>query len=92
MVARGLPVPEAAPRPGETTITTRTVFVLRDPAGQPEAVTVKPGITDGSGTEIVEGLAEGDLVVTSVTVSGAAGGAARPGSAPSNPFSGQRRF
>lgn len=93
MVARGLPVPEDAPRPGETSVTTRTVFVLRDPAGPPEAVTVKAGITDGSGTEIVEGLAEGDLVVTSVTVAGAANGARPPqGGAPANPFAGQRRF
>jgi HlyD family secretion protein len=93
MIARGLPVPEAAPRPGETTVTTRTVFVLRDPAGPPEAVTVKAGITDGSGTEIIEGLTEGDLVVTSVTTSGGGNGA-RPaqGGAPSNPFAGQRRF
>lgn len=91
MVARGLPVPETSPRPGEFVVTSRTIYVLRRPEGPPEAVAVKAGITDGSGTEIVEGLAEGDVLVTSVTLPGQAGGG-RPGAAPSNPFSGQRRF
>ncbi len=93
MVARGLPVPEAAPRPGESVVTTRTVYVLRRPDGPLEAVSVRAGITDGSGTEIVDGLAEGDVVVTSVTLPGAGnGGRPAQGGAPSNPFAGQRRF
>jgi len=43
----------------------RTLYVLK--GGQPEAVRVKPGATDGERTEIVSGLAEGDLVVTGAT-------------------------
>lgn len=41
---------------------TRAVYVLKD--GQPEAVRVKPGSTDGENTEIVSGLSEGDQVIT----------------------------
>jgi HlyD family secretion protein len=40
----------------------RTVYVLRD--GQPEAVRVKTGSTDGENTEILSGLTEGDKVIT----------------------------
>jgi HlyD family secretion protein len=40
----------------------RTVYVLRD--GQPEAVRVKTGSTDGENTEILSGLSEGDKVIT----------------------------
>jgi HlyD family secretion protein len=91
MVERGLPVPEEAPRPGEVVVTTRTVYLLRTPGGIPEAVSVKAGITDGSATEIVEGLKEGDIVVTGIIVAGAA-----PQNRPptSNPFGGGggRRF
>ncbi len=93
MIARGLPVPDTggATRPGEVTVTTRTVYRMKSPAGPPEAVTVKVGITDGSASEIIEGLAEGDLLVTSVTVNdGNSGGGARPGA--TNPFGGPRRF
>jgi len=41
---------------------TRTVYVLRD--GQPEAVRVRAGSSDGESTEILSGLKEGDPVVT----------------------------
>jgi HlyD family secretion protein len=41
---------------------TRTVYVLKD--GQPEAVRVKAGSTDGENTEILSGLSEGDQVIT----------------------------
>ena len=41
---------------------TRTLYVLKD--GQPAAVKVKTGATDGEMTEILSGLAEGDLVIT----------------------------
>jgi len=91
MLERGLPVPEEAPRPGEVVITTRTVYLQRTPGGIPEAVSVKAGITDGSATEIVEGLKEGDVVVTGITVAGA--GAAPQNRPPANnPFGGGRRF
>jgi hypothetical protein len=48
---------------------------------------VKLGITDGSFTEVLEGLAEGDVLISSFAApeSGAANQPAR------NPFSGARR-
>jgi HlyD family secretion protein len=58
----------------------RSVFVLRD--GKPESVQIKTGISDGIFTEVQEGLAEGDQVVT-----GMQGGAATPAPA-SSPFGG----
>ena len=90
MIERGLTPAEPTVRPGEVTFTSRTVYRL--PGGKktaaPEAVTVKVGITDGLASEIAEGLQEGDVIVTSVTVAGA-----KPAGAPtSNPFGGGRRF
>jgi HlyD family secretion protein len=75
----------------------RTVYVMatkrvpgtEDPVQAPEAVRVRTGITDGSYTEITEGLKEGDTVVTSVRLP-------QPQAAPSptgtSPFGGPRRF
>ena len=65
----------------------RTVYVL--PAGEtaPKAVQIKTGINDGIFTEVLEGLKEGDNVVTAVTNTQA--GAS---SAPANPFGPPRRF
>lgn len=92
MVARGLPVSDAggAARPGEVTITTRTVYRLKSPTAAPEAVTVRIGITDGSASEVIDGLAEGDVLVTSVTPASGGNTPARPGA--NNPFGGPRRF
>jgi len=42
----------------------RTLYVLKD--GAPQAVRVTTGATDGENTEIVTGIAAGDLVVTGV--------------------------
>src|SRR5436190_10388184 len=65
----------------------RTVSVLASGASRPTAVTIKTGISDGVTTEVLEGLKEGDLVITGMTESGAA---ATPAS---NPFGGgPRRF
>ena len=75
---------------GEPTYLTRTVYRLPggNKAAAPEAVSVKVGITDGLASEIADGVAEGDVLITSVTVPNA-----KPGSAPAaNPFAGQRRF
>lgn len=69
---------------------TRTLYTLTRPdSGAPrlEAATVKLGISDGTSTEVLDGLKEGDQVVTSATVPGAKAGAPA-----SNPFSGGRRF
>jgi HlyD family secretion protein len=67
-----------------STPVTRTLYKLvgTDPRTQrPEAVTVKLGISDGIATEVIDGLAEGDVIITSVTVATASA----PG-ATSNPF------
>jgi HlyD family secretion protein len=65
----------------------RSVYVLPPSASKPARVTIKTGISDGVATEIVEGLKEGDRVVTGMTES--SGPAATPAT---NPFgSGPRR-
>jgi HlyD family secretion protein len=65
----------------------RTVYTLVD--GKPQPVTIKLGISDSIFTEVLEGLKEGDAVITGTT-------APQPTAAPtgSNPFSGggRRRF
>ncbi len=76
----------------------RTLYRLvgSDPKNlKPEAVQVKLGITDGITTEIIDGLAEGDLIVTSVTLGGSSGPSAPAGAASSaltgNRFGGSDR-
>ena len=66
----------------------RTVYVLAPDVSKPAAVTIKTGISDGVATEVLEGLKEGDRVVSGMTEGGA------PSAAPaSNPFGGgPRRF
>lgn len=74
---------------GETpAITTRTVYKLGGTAENPELepLTVKLGITDGVSTEVIAGLAEGDLLVSSVVLP--AGASTSP---TVNPFGGGRR-
>jgi HlyD family secretion protein len=64
----------------------RTVYVLS--GGRPNPAQIKTGISDGVVTEVVEGLKEGDRVVTAELTS-----AAGRASTPANPFSGgARRF
>jgi HlyD family secretion protein len=69
------------PRGGE-----RTVYVLS--GSRPKPVQIKTGISDGIVTEVVEGLKEGDRIVTAELATSA------PSASPAaNPFSGgQRRF
>ncbi len=60
---------------------TRTAYRLvgQGPAAHPEAVLVKLGISDGTSTEVLDGLKENDLVITSVvTASKNTGPAASP--------------
>ena len=65
----------------------RTVYVLASGSSKPTPATIKTGISDGVTTEVLEGLKEGDRVVTGMTESGAAPTPA------SNPFGGgPRRF
>jgi HlyD family secretion protein len=64
----------------------RTVYVLS--GGGPQPVQIKTGISDGVVTEVIEGLKEGDRVITAELASKSP--AASP---PPNPFSGgPRRF
>src|SRR5262245_36157271 len=69
----------------ERTSSERTVYVLS--LGQPKPVQIKTGISDGVVTEVVEGLKEGDRVVTAEMTT-----KSQPASTPANPFSGGRRF
>jgi HlyD family secretion protein len=70
----------------ERTSSERTVYVLS--GSQPKPVQIKTGISDGVVTEVVEGLKEGDSVVTAEMAANS-----QPASTPANPFSGgPRRF
>src|SRR4051812_48396918 len=70
----------------ERTTSERTVYVLS--GSRPTPVQIKTGISDGVVTEVVEGLKEGDRVVTAEIAA-----KSQPASTPSNPFSGgSRRF
>jgi HlyD family secretion protein len=72
-------------RGGEPRTSDRTVYVLS--AGQPRPVQIKTGISDGIVTEVIEGLKEGDSVITAELASKSSAAAT-----PANPFSGGRRF
>jgi len=66
----------------------RTVYVLPSGANRPEPRQIKTGISDGIVTEVVEGLKEGDSVITAELASTTAAP-----SPPANPFGGgPRRF
>jgi HlyD family secretion protein len=66
----------------------RTVYVLPKGVSRPHPVQIKTGISDGIMTEVVEGLKEGDQIVTAELTTAAA-----TPSAGTNPFSGgPRRF
>ena len=66
----------------------RTVYVLPSGASRPQPKQIKTGISDGIVTEVVEGLKDGDRVVTAELGSGMAAP-----SAATNPFGGgPRRF
>ena len=66
----------------------RTVYLLPSGAGRPEPRQIETGISDGIVTEVVEGLKEGDRVVTAEL-----GGTTAAPSPGANPFGGgSRRF
>src|SRR2546421_789550 len=65
----------------------RTVYVLPSGASRPEPRQIKTGISDGIITEVVDGLKEGDRVVTAEL-----GSTAAAPSPATNPFGGARRF
>ncbi|TWH01100.1 HlyD family secretion protein [Mesorhizobium sp. J18] len=54
----------------------RTLYVLRE--GQPEAVRVKTGASDGMETEILSGLEEGDRIITASASRNATASVRRP--------------
>lgn len=62
----------------------KTVWVLRN--GQPEAVSIRAGVTDGTFTEVAEvadnAIQPGDAVITGAAGDAAAGGQRPPGGAP----------
>lgn len=94
MIEAGLPVPESpsSARPGEVVVTTRKVYKLAGiaPNQSLEEFSIKIGITDGTATEIIDGLKEGDVIVTSASVPNASAQSNRPAA---NPFGGGgRRF
>jgi HlyD family secretion protein len=64
----------------------RMVYVLSPGATRPKPVQIKTGISDGIMTEVIEGLKEGDRIVTAELT--ATTSAPSP---PANPFSGGRR-
>ncbi len=83
---------KSAPSPGKRRPSTghehrieRTVYILGNGASRPQPVQIKTGISDGIVTEVVDGLKEGDRVVTAELTQAAE-------SAPANPFSGSRHF
>ncbi len=81
------------------TVVQRTLYKFVDPKAADkdkklQPVSVKLGVSDGFTTEILEGLAENDEVITAVIMPGAAAAAAAagaPGGA-SNPFSSRSSF
>jgi HlyD family secretion protein len=82
--AKGTPSPGGHGGAGRERKNERTVYVLS--GGRPEPVLIKTGISDGAVTEVLEGLKEGDRVVT-------AGLAPATSSSPAtNPFGPPRRF
>ncbi len=75
------------------TIVTRTLYKLTDPSAAEkkiEPLSVKLGISDGFYTEVLDGLSEGDTVITGVTIPGGAAAAAQANSM-NNPFGGGSR-
>lgn len=73
----------------------RTVYLLDTERSQPgkpvlAAVSIKTGISDGTSTEVLEGLKEGDVIVSGLNVAGGTQAAA-PTSNPFMPFGGRRR-
>ena len=68
----------------------RTVYVLPANGSRPVASTIKTGISDGIATEVVEGLKEGDRVVTGSSQAGTA--PARPAANPFGGGGGRRGF
>jgi HlyD family secretion protein len=80
----------AGDRGFNNTVFSRPVYKFADPTAKVkklEAVTARLGISDGINTEVLDGLAEGDTLVTAIIMPGAAPILQAPGGgANSNPF------
>ncbi len=77
------------------TIITRTLYRIPDPTAKEkklEPVSVRLGISDGFSTEVLEGLNDGDTVLTGITIPGAAAAATAAQGGMSSPFQGGRGF
>ncbi len=83
---RGIELPAYGSRGTGGPTVTRTIYKLIDPnPDKPvlEATTVKLGISDGANTEVLDGLNDGDLVITSINIPGTKpAGAASPFGSP----------
>jgi HlyD family secretion protein len=80
-------------RGGNNAVTTRTVYRLADPNAKEkkiEAVSARLGISDGFFTEVIDGLADGDTLVTGVTMPGATAPVLQGPGSGTNPFQGGR--
>ena len=85
----------AGERGFNNTVVTRTLYVFADPEALDKRlrpVTVRLGVSDGFFTEVLEGLKDGDTVITGVILPGAAPVPQGPPGASSNPFSGRSSF
>ena len=81
------------------TVVQRTLYKFVEPNAADkdkklQAISVKLGVSDGFTTEVLEGLTEGDDVITAVLMPGAAAAPGAPGAqgGAANPFSGRSTF
>jgi len=84
----------AVDRGFNNTIVSRTVYKIADPAAvekKLETITARLGISDGINTEVLDGLAEGDVLVTAVTMPGAPAPVLQGPGGMNNPFQGSSR-
>jgi HlyD family secretion protein len=71
------------------TIVTRTVYKMTDMTAKEkkfDSVSAKLGISDGINTEVIDGLAEGDQLITNVTLPGAPAPVLQAQGGMNNPF------
>lgn len=84
----------AGMRPRTERPATRTIYTLAagsenaQPPAKPQATQIKVGISDGVSTEVLEGLTEGEVIVTGLAVPEVA---PTTGQRPTNPFGGGGR-
>jgi HlyD family secretion protein len=73
---RGIELPDRFKgQSGGDAVVTRTVYRLPggDLKAKPEAVAVKLGISDGVNTEVIDGLKEGDVIITGINSTAGSG-------------------